>query len=201
MDEDIIRRLFIVTAPSGAGKTTLVSEVIAKTRTGNRVITSTSRLPEVRDGKQEIDGEDYHFFSHEDFKARVALDEFAEYEEVFAGRWYGTLKSALVDATRDGGPAYLVCDVNGAKKWIALFPTLRSRAVFLDVPEKEMRMRLKKRGCEGAALKTRINRFTLESAQRVAFDNVLMNKNGELERAVRFFIKFVALRMPNNKPL
>jgi guanylate kinase len=80
--------LFIITAPSGAGKTSIVLGAIKKSGVGKRIITCTTRRPELRDGKVEVDGEDYYFYSREEFEIRKARGEFAECEEVFPGKWY-----------------------------------------------------------------------------------------------------------------
>lgn len=182
--------LFVVSAPSGAGKTCIVLGAIKKSGAGKRVITCTTRAPEVRDGKQEVDGIDYRFFSQDEFARRKAGGEFIECEEVFPGKWYGTLHADIKEATKSGAPAYLICDVKGAKKWMTIHPSVHS--IFIDVPQEEMRARLRLRGMKGALLKTRIARFALESAERNNFAFVLMNRNGQLSEAIDEFLAHVA---------
>lgn len=182
--------LFVITAPSGAGKTSIVLGAIRKCGIGKRVITCTTRLPERRDGKQEIDGVDYRFFTRPEFELRKAQNEFAECEEVFPGRWYGTLRADIEAATKDGSPAYLICDVVGAKKWIKLFPSVHS--IFICVSKRDMSARLRGRGMSGSELTTRIGRFALESAERRNFDFVLWNRNGQLAETIDAFVRHVA---------
>lgn len=181
--------LFVITAPSGAGKTSIVIGAIQKSGMGKRVITCTTRLPELRDGKQEVDGIDYRFFTLDEFERRKANDEFAECEEVFPGRWYGTLHTDIREAVQSGQPAYLICDVMGAKKWMRIFPSVHS--IFISVSKRDMTLRLRGRGMSGAALQTRITRFGLESAERRNFDFVLWNRNGKLSETIDAFIAHV----------
>lgn len=185
--------LFVITAPSGAGKTTIVLGAIKKSGIGKRVITCTTRRPELRDGKMEVDGEDYNFYSLKEFGIRKARGEFAECEEVFPGKWYGTRHADIEDATKDGEPAYLICDVKGARKWIDILPSVHS--IFINVPKRDMAARLHGRGMRGKELQTRIKRFALESAEQNNFDFVLWNKNGQLSETIDAFMAHVASRL------
>lgn len=182
--------VFVITAPSGAGKTSIVLGAIEKSRVGKRIITCTTRPPEIRDGDQEVDGVDYRFFTQSEFEERKANNEFAECEEVFPGRWYGTLRTDIDEATKDGRPAYLICDVVGAKKWLAILPSVHS--IFISVPKRDMSARLRGRGMSGVELRTRIKRFALESAEWSNFDFVLWNRNGKLSQTIDAFMAHVA---------
>jgi guanylate kinase len=182
--------LFIITAPSGAGKTSIVLGAIKKSGVGKRIITCTTRRPELRDGKVEVDGEDYYFYSREEFEIRKARGEFAECEEVFPGKWYGTRHAHIEEATKDGQPAYLICDVMGAKKWMKILPSVHS--IFINVSKRDMTARLRGRGMSGEALRARITRFALESAERSNFNFVLWNRNGKLSETIGAFIAHVA---------
>lgn len=181
--------LFIITAPSGAGKTSIVLGAIHKSGTGKRVITCTTRRPELRDGKMEVDGEDYHFYSVKEFEIRKARGEFVECEEVYCGKWYGTRHADIQEATKDGQPAYLICDVMGAKKWIKLLPSVHS--IFINASKRDMTTRLRGRGMSGSEFQTRIKKFTLESAERSNFNIVLWNRNGKLSETIDAFMKHV----------
>jgi guanylate kinase len=182
--------LFVITAPSGAGKTTIVLGAIETSGTGKRVITCTTRPPEVRDEKQEIDGVDYRFFTKSEFERRRVRGEFAECAEVFPGRWYGTLHADIDEATKSDKLAYLICDVLGAKEWIKILPSVHS--IFINVSRQEMRARLYRRGMRGKELETRMKRFAMESAEQSNFDFVLWNKNGHLAETIDAFIAHVA---------
>lgn len=101
--------LLLVSAPSGGGKTTVCSSLLAAQPDLRRVVTCTTRAP--RAG--EVDGVDYHFFRREDFEARVAAGDFLEHAEVYGNR-YGTLKASVRDILRAGRDVLLNIDVQGA---------------------------------------------------------------------------------------
>jgi len=138
--------LFVVSAPSGAGKSTLLNAL----RPGADFVYSvscTTRAP--RPG--ELDGEDYHFLSAEDFVARLAAGEFLESAEVH-GNFYGTLRSAVSDHLENGVDVLIDIDVQGAST-IRREPNADIRASIADIfimPPSldELRHRLEKRGTE-----------------------------------------------------
>ena len=101
--------LLVLSGPSGVGKTTVVQRLLANNETVTRLVTCTTRAP--REG--EVDGEDYHFLSVEEFERRVAAGEFLEHAEVY-GQGYGTMKSAVTEALVAGQDVILVNDVQGA---------------------------------------------------------------------------------------
>lgn len=113
---DVAPVLFLITAPSGAGKTTVGQGLLDTVPSMSRAITCTTRAP--RTG--ERDGVDYHFFAPADFAARVAAGEFLEYAEVYGNR-YGTLRSEVVRRLEGGSDVLLSVDVQGAE-------TIRERA-------------------------------------------------------------------------
>ena len=108
--------LIVISAPSGGGKTTLCDQLLATTPNLTRAVTSTTRLP--RAGEQH--GQDYYFFTPEEFQRREAAGEFLESATVF-GRSYGVLKSELLGRLRSGRDVLLNIDVQGAA-------TIRARA-------------------------------------------------------------------------
>jgi guanylate kinase len=138
--------LFVLSAPSGAGKTTLCSALRHKPDFVYAV-SCTTRVP--RSG--EVEGEDYHFLSHEDFDRRVTAGEFLEYAEVH-GNKYGTLKSPVINNLRHGIDVLVDIDTKGA----ATIRTCRDAFiidalvdVFIMPPNlEELRRRLMKRGTE-----------------------------------------------------
>ncbi|HYH56050.1 MAG TPA: guanylate kinase, partial [Anseongella sp.] len=84
-------KLIIFSAPSGAGKTTIVHHLLSRFPELEFSVSATTRAPR----GEEFDGRDYYFISKEDFLHRVAMHEFVEFEEVYTGTFYGTLRSEL----------------------------------------------------------------------------------------------------------
>jgi guanylate kinase len=138
--------LFVISAPSGAGKTTLC-DALRQTPDFVYSVSSTTRLP--RPG--EIEGEDYHFISQDDFLKRTEAGEFLEYATVH-GRYYGTLREPLVTNLRNGIDVLIDVDTQGAAA-IRAFDDATIRQALCDVfimpPDlDELRRRLTKRGTE-----------------------------------------------------
>ena len=103
-------KIIIVSAPSGTGKSTIIKQLIEKEELQLRFsVSATNRSP--REG--ETDGLSYHFLSTEEFKKRIADDAFVEYEEVYPGRFYGTLKSEVSRVLQQGNNLILDIDVKG----------------------------------------------------------------------------------------
>ena len=113
---DAIPLLFLVSAPSGAGKTTVGLGLLDTVPSLVRAVTCTTRAP--RAG--EVDGVDYHFLGRADFEARVGAGEFLENAQVY-GNYYGTLRSEVVRRMEAGSDVLLSVDVQGAE-------TLRGKA-------------------------------------------------------------------------
>lgn len=140
--------MFVVSAPSGAGKTTLC-DALRQTPDFVYSVSCTTRPP--RAG--EVDGEDYHFLSESDFKARVEAGEFLEYAKVFEHH-YGTLRQPVVTNLQNGVDILIDIDIQGAASIRASGdPTIRQALcdVFIMPPDlDELRRRLTKRGTENA---------------------------------------------------
>jgi len=153
--------LFVLSAPSGAGKTTLCSNLRQKPDFVYAV-SCTTRTPR----KGEIEGEDYYFLSDEDFDQRVAADEFLEYAEVH-GRKYGTLKSTVLENLAKGIDVLVDIDTEGAASIRACGDQFIQDAlcdVFIMPPHiEELRRRLTKRGTENdEQIETRIRNAQAE---------------------------------------
>ncbi|HLA64281.1 MAG TPA: hypothetical protein VK610_07620, partial [Rhodothermales bacterium] len=101
-------KLLVLTAPSGAGKTTIARRLMAEVPGLRFSVSATTRAP--REGERE--GVDYHFVTPEAFRDAVAAGEFLEHEEVYPGRFYGTLRPALEALARTPGVAAVVLDVD-----------------------------------------------------------------------------------------
>ena len=166
-------KLLIFTAPSGAGKTTLVRHLLA--RFPDRLafsVSATTRPP--RPG--EIDGVDYHFLTNEEFARRIDAGDFVEFEEVYPGRFYGTLHDEVYRNWTTGRAVIFDIEVKGATNIKRHYPD-DSLAVFVAPPsEKVLFQRLTDRSTEDAeSLRVRIARAGVELTFRDSFDHVLVN--------------------------
>jgi guanylate kinase len=177
--------LVVLSAPSGAGKTTLGDNLLGKRKDIVRAVTCTTRKQ--RPGEEH--GVHYYFFGLEEFGKRVQAGEFLEYATVYENR-YGTLKSEVLEKLRAGKDVLLTIDVQGAatvRKLAKTDPEL-DRAlvtVFLTPPTwQELEMRLKGRGTESAeVLARRMREATEELNQAPHFDYLLVSETREKDVA------------------
>lgn len=172
-------KLVIFSAPSGSGKTTIVRRVLPVLPQLAFSVSATSR--QMRPGEQ--DGKDYYFMTAETFRHKVAAGEFLEYEEVYAGQFYGTLKSELDRIWAQGKDVVFDVDVKGGLRIKEQFPQ-QSLAIFIQPPSvAELKRRLEGRGTESAeSLKKRLDRAEEELGFAPRFD--LRIVNDEIDRAV-----------------
>lgn len=170
--------IIVLTAPSGAGKTTIARRVMDAMPDMQFSVSATTRPP--RD--YETDGEDYHFLSVDEFKQRIDNNDLLEYEEVYPDRLYGTLRSE-VELKSETGPVLLDIDVEGALNVKKIYGD-DALVLFIAPPSKEaLRRRLKKRGTEDKdALADRLARADRELKRADDFDAVVVND--ELDPAV-----------------
>lgn len=135
-------QLLIFSGPSGAGKTTVLREVMRRSKRPLRMSVSATTRPR-RPG--EVDGVDYHFLSDEEFQARRAGGEFLECFEVFGrGYWYGTLRDTVTASLNAGEWVVLEIDVQGREKVVEQYPhaiTFFVRPASLEVLEQRLRAR------------------------------------------------------------
>lgn len=166
------RRLIVLSAPSGAGKTTIARHLIERNPTWRFSVSATTR--EMRAG--EHDGEDYHFLSVDEFRRRIAAGDLVEWEEIF-GNLYGTLRSETVRLLDDDESHVLFdVDVRGALAIRRAFPE-EAYLVFVAPPSfDELIRRLKARQTESAeAIERRIARAAMELEMKPQFDAVVVN--------------------------
>jgi guanylate kinase len=172
-------KLLVLTAPSGAGKTTLARRLLAAVPGLRFSISATTRPP--RDG--ERDGVHYHFLAEDDFRQRVAAGAFVEYEEVYPGRLYGTLRTEVEGRAVPGVDGIVLDkDVKGALALKRLYGD-RALTLFVAPPSlAELAVRLRARGTETeASLADRLARAEMELGYAAEFDHVVVND--DLERA------------------
>lgn len=166
-------KILVFTAPSGAGKTTLVRHLLGKFPDKLAFsVSATTRAPRAH----ETHGEDYYFLSQEDFQQRIAEARFLEYEEVYEGQYYGTLRSEIERVWAEGKAVVFDVEVKGASAIKAAYPDAAC-VVFVSPPSPEVLFaRLRARGTEDeASLKKRISRAGKELTYRDRFDYVLVN--------------------------
>lgn len=135
----------ILCAPSGSGKTSIAKFLLQKPEL-NLEFSVSATTREKRPG--EIDGKDYYFLTVEEFKQKIENDEFIEWEEVYEGVYYGTLKSEIERIWKDGKNVLFDVDVEGGISLTKYFGE-KALAIFIQPPSiEELKKRLRKRGTE-----------------------------------------------------
>lgn len=173
-------KLVIFSAPSGAGKSTLVNYLLPQFPQLNFSISATSRAPR----GQEEHGKDYYFLSSEEFQARVAKDELLEWEEVYAGTYYGTLRSEVERIWEQGKVVVFDIDVVGALNLKKQFGD-RALALFVQAPSVEvLEQRLRGRATDSEEkIQQRVAKATIEMARAPEFDKVVVNDDLDIAKA------------------
>lgn len=171
--------LYVISAPSGAGKTTIVKEILKKNPELVFSISATTRMKR----ENETEGADYFFFSKDEFKEKINNAELIEYEVLFNGDYYGTLKSFVEANIREGKDVIFDIDVNGALKIKRIYGS-NAKLIFISPPDIEtLKQRLKMRATESQdQINERIKRVDLEIGKANEFDYIVVNDN--LKKAV-----------------
>mgnify|MGYP003498016069 CR=1 FL=1 len=165
-------KLVIFSAPSGSGKTTIVKQLLKRFPQFEFSISATSRQPR----GQEQNGVDYHFMSNEEFKERVARGEFVEWEEVYAGTCYGTLKSEMERIWAKGNVIIFDVDVMGGINLKKLFGEDACSMFIMPPSVEELERRLRGRGTDSEeVIQKRIAKAEFELSKAPEFDNVVVN--------------------------
>ncbi|WP_019988396.1 guanylate kinase [Rudanella lutea] len=170
-------KLIIFSAPSGSGKTTIVRHLLAE---NNNLGFSISACTRDRRGRAEENGKDYYFLTPEEFKHKIDLGEFVEWEEVYVGAFYGTLKSEIERLWASGKHVLFDVDVQGGLKLKEYYGD-KALAIFVRVPDEEtLRQRLIGRGTETEdSLSKRLFKVHFEMSFQDRFDVVLVNDDLE----------------------
>ena len=184
-------RLFIVSGPSGVGKDTVIDSFNKMYGYFTKVVTSTTRNPR----PQEIDGIHYNFLSPEQFKNGIKNNEFLEYVNVFADKFYGTRKSDVENILKQGKNALLIIDVDGAK---AIKEKNKDAVAIFIQPESlnTLKEHLEKRGTETPeTLKTRLGRaeYEINAGQNPNVYDAVIQNNNNIEENVNDFAKLLGL--------
>lgn len=173
-------KVIILSAPSGSGKSTIIHALMNSGALNMQFsVSATNRAPR----GAEVDGKDYHFLSDGAFRQAIADDAFLEYEEVYPGRFYGTLKSEVDRIAAAGSNVVMDIDVNGA---LRVKEKLGHSAlgIFIQPPSiEELRRRLETRATDSLeSIDARIERARYELDQAVKFDVTVIND--DLQKAI-----------------
>jgi guanylate kinase len=167
-------KIIIITAPSGAGKTSITHYLL---RTFPQLAFSVSAATRQARGNEK-NGVDYYFISLDDFKNKIQHNEFVEWEMVYEGKYYGTLKSELQRMWDNNQVPVLDIDVKGAIHVRQQYPDT-SLTIFIEPPSVEvLRKRLQSRGTETEeSLAARVNKASYEISFKDQFDVCILNDN------------------------
>lgn len=174
-------KAIIFSAPSGSGKTTIVKHLLKNNLDLGFSISASTRD---RRGRTEENGKDYHFLTPSEFKKKIDNNDFIEWEEVYEGNFYGTLKSEIERIWSEGKNVIFDVDVKGGINLKKYFGE-KALAIFVKVPSLEiLKSRLVDRGTESQeSLSRRLFKAEFEMTFQDKFDIVLVNEN--LDRSLR----------------
>lgn len=165
-------KVVIFSAPSGSGKSTIVNHILKRHPEMEFSVSATSRAPR----GQEKNGVEYHFFTADEFRKMIAEDKFVEFEEVYAGSYYGTLKSEVQRIWDKGHVIIFDVDVKGGVNLKKYFGE-KALSVFIQAPSvEELRKRLIARGTDSAeAIEKRVAKAAEEMTYADKFDSIIVN--------------------------
>lgn len=183
-------RLIIISAPSGCGKSTIIGEIMRRGNVDLQFsVSATNRSPR----RGETDGEHYHFLTDDQFKQAIADDAFIEYEEVYPGRFYGTLKSEVNRRLDEGRNVVLDIDVKGGLRVKKMFDA-GALSIFIQPPGiDELRRRLTARATDSQeAIDQRVGKAEQELSYAPHYDVRVVNDRledavSEVERSIISF--------------
>lgn len=169
-------KVLIFSAPSGSGKSTIVNHILSLHPEVEFSVSATSRAPR----GSEVHGVEYYFLSVDEFREKISRGEFVEYEEVYAGSFYGTLKEEVKRIWAKDHVIIFDVDVKGGVNLKKYFGT-KALSVFIQAPSiEELRRRLEKRGTDSPeAIDRRVAKAEEEMTYAPLFDRVLVNDDLE----------------------
>jgi len=164
--------ILIFSAPSGSGKSTLVNYLLSQRNDLEFSISCTTRAPR----GQEQNGKEYYFITEEEFRQRIRKDEFVEYENVYAGTYYGTLRSEIERIEKKGHHVVFDVDVKGGINLKRIFGQ-KALSIFVAPPSiEELRRRLVGRATDSMEkIEERINKAATELEDAPKFDTLIVN--------------------------
>lgn len=178
-------KIIIIAAPSGAGKTTLVKRLVKACPQLEFAISACTREP--RPGEEN--GKDYYFYKVDEFKKLIELDAFVEWEMVYTGKYYGTLKSEFQRIWDDGKQPLVEIDVKGALNIKKDYKS-NSLSIFIEAPIEVLQERLRLRGTESDEhLAERLEKAKFELSFATQFDKRVVNEN--IETATSHLVNIV----------
>lgn len=185
-------KIIIISAPSGCGKSTIINAILSKGEIDMQFsVSATSRQP--RTG--EKDGVNYFFMTADEFRRRVAAGEFVEYEEVYPGRFYGTLKSEVEHICQNGHNVVMDIDVKGGVNVKKLYGQ-RALSIFIMPPSvDELRRRLEHRATDSAeVIDERVDKAAYEMTFAPQYDVTVVNDDlnqaiADTEAAIHRFLQ------------
>lgn len=166
-------KLIILTAPSGSGKSTIAGKLLNDFENIAFSVSATTRQPR----KDETDGLHYHFISEKEFQEKISHDEFLEWEQVYDGTYYGTLRSDIENLRNKGYFTLLDIDVKGALNIKQQFKG-EALGIFIKPPSIEvLEQRLKNRGTDSESkIRERLKKSKSELLYAGRFDHVVVNE-------------------------
>lgn len=181
----------IFSAPSGAGKTTIVNHLLSKYDHFGFSISACTRARRAN----EAHGKDYYFLTQEEFESKIKEEAFIEFEEVYQGSYYGTLKTEIERLWKEGKCVLFDVDVKGGLALKEYFQE-RALAIFITVPSIEtLEQRLIRRQTDSKdSIQKRIAKYEVELGYQSEFDEVIVNKDleealEEVEKVLHSFLE------------
>ncbi len=176
---NFLEKILIITAPSGAGKTSVTTHLLKLFPELTFSVSATTRAAR----ENEINGVDYYFISLEEFQQKIQHNEFIEWEMVYEGKYYGTLNSELERIWKSNKVPVLDIDVKGAIHVQQQFPE-KTLSIFIEPPSiEELKRRLQGRGTETKeSLDARINKAAYEISFKHSFTHTIVNHDLETAR-------------------
>lgn len=186
-------KVIIITAPSGAGKTSIVRYLLQKYP---QLLAFSVSAATRKARANEVNGRDYYFISEEAFRQKIQQNQFVEWEMVYEGKYYGTLLQELERIWQLGKTPVLDIDVKGALRIQERYPD-SSLSLFIQPPSvAELQKRLESRGTETKeTLEARVNKASYELSFKEHFDHIIINHqlNEACTEAERLIVNYLAV--------